>query len=293
MARKKAHEDHVNHEAWAIPYGDLVTLLLAFFVVMYAMSSVNEGKYRVLSESLSEAFSGKPRTVHPIQLGKTQISGSDRDRSPPSPSKGAAGPVAAMPLTKWQSRPQIDRYRKGGSASTLEIQADRAALVRASNQLQQISHRVETALANLIDKDLVTIRRGQFWLEVEIKSDILFPSGSALPQTSALATLEKLAGVLAPFPNPLRIEGYTDNVPINTAAFPSNWELSAARAASVVHLFQRVGIAPARLAVIGYGEFRPRESNATAEARNVNRRVVVVILSTDTESKDSPHGLQP
>lgn len=288
MARKKVHEDHVNHEAWAIPYGDLITLLLAFFVVMYALSSVNEGKYRVLAASLSEAFGGKPRSISPIQLGATQVRGSAPDHAPPTPSTSSRGPVSPMPLSKWQMRPQIDRYRKGGGLD-MGLQADRAAMARASSQLQQISVRVEEALGALIKNDLVKIRRGDFWLEVEIKSDILFASGSSVPQTSALPTLAKLADALAPFPNPLRIEGHTDNIPINTLAFPSNWELSSARAASVVHLFQRNGITPDRLAVIGYGEFRPREPNATAEGRNANRRVAIVILSTvDDSSAGSP-----
>lgn len=282
MARKKAHEDHANHEAWAIPYGDLVTLLLALFVVLYAMSSVNEGKYRVLAEALSEAFGGKPRSISPIQVGKVQPHGSKLDRAPPSIS-AAKGPVSPMPLTKWQTRPQIDRYRKSGMVDAFELHADRAAQARADAQLQQISDRVEEALASLIDHNLVSIHRTQFWLEVEIKSDILFASGVAIPQSSAVLTLEKLAAALAPFPNPLRIEGHTDNIPINTSTFPSNWELSAARAGSVVHLFQRSGIPPARLAVIGYGEYRPLGSNDTAEGRDTNRRVVVVILSTMSE----------
>lgn len=278
MARKQKHEEHQNHEAWAIPYGDLVTLLLALFVVLYALSSVNEGKYRVLADSLAEAFGGKPKTISPIQMGKAQVSGSARDRAPPSPVKGGAGPVAPMPLVKWKTKPQITRYRKGGAA---EGDGNGAVAERARVELQQISHRVEEALSSLIAKDLVTIRRGAFLLEVEIKSDILFASGSSMPQASALPTLEKLANALAPFPNPLRIEGHTDNVPINTSVFPSNWELSAARAASVVHLFQRDGISPERLAVIGYGEFLPNEPNTTAKGRNMNRRVVVVILATN------------
>src|SRR5690606_11386470 len=108
---------------------------------------------------------------------------------------------------------------------------------------------------------------------------ILFPSGVATLSPHAVNILEQLAATLAPFPNPIRVEGHTDNVPINTRAFPSNWELSAARAASVVHLFMRQGLAPERLAVIGLGEHRPIAANDTPEGRNANRRVVLVILS--------------
>jgi len=122
---------------------------------------------------------------------------------------------------------------------------------------------------------------------VEIRTDILFPSGSATLSQSAVPVIERLGGVLKPFENPIRVEGHTDNRPIKTAAFPTNWELSAARAASVVRLFARDGIDPTRLSVIGKGEFQPAQSNATAEGRNANRRVVIVILSTDGSVPDT------
>src|SRR5690606_3484889 len=98
VARRAQHEEHQNHEAWAIPYADLMTLLLAFFVVMYAISSVNEGKYRVLADSLSSAFGGPPRTVSPIQLGKTQLRGSAFDRPSIQTAASKAGPAAATPI---------------------------------------------------------------------------------------------------------------------------------------------------------------------------------------------------
>jgi chemotaxis protein MotB len=109
----------------------------------------------------------------------------------------------------------------------------------------------------------------------------LFPSGSATLSPAAIKALEQLAATLVTFPNPMRVEGHTDNRPISTAAFPSNWELSSARAASVVHLFTKRGVDPNRLAVIGLGENRPSVGNETAEGRNTNRRVVLVILSGD------------
>ena len=133
-------------------------------------------------------------------------------------------------------------------------------------------------MSDLIDRELVTVRRHGKWVEVEIRTDILFPSGVATLSPPAEQVLQQLADTLKPFPNAIRVEGHTDNRPINTPAFPSNWELSAARAASVVHLFTRAGMDPARLAVIGLGENRPSQSNATAEGRNANRRVLLVIL---------------
>jgi chemotaxis protein MotB len=273
MPRKHVHEDHANHEAWAIPYGDLITLLLAFFVVMYAISSVNEGKYRVLADAMSEAFGGKPKTIKPISLGVTQISGSEADRAPPVQTVGARGPVAPLPLQNWQRRPQVPRERAS------EIDSDRLVMAAAQAGLKMISDEIENALAGLIARDLVTIRRTELWVEVEIKSDILFASGVAQPMPEAVPTLAALANALEPFPNLIRIEGHTDNVPINTLLFPSNWELSSARAASVLHLFVQRGINPQRLTLIGNGEYRPVADNGTAEGRNANRRVLIVILA--------------
>lgn len=113
-----------------------------------------------------------------------------------------------------------------------------------------------------------------------MNTDILFSSGSATVASGSRPALLKLAEIIKPFKQPLRIEGHTDNVPISTATFPSNWELSSARAASVVHLFMNQGVDAARMTVAGMGEFRPIADNASAEGRNHNRRVVVVVLAT-------------
>jgi chemotaxis protein MotB len=254
--RRKRHEEHVNHERWAIPYGDLITLLLAFFVVMYAMSAVNEGKYRVLSQSMMEAFHGTSRVIAPSEMA-------------PSASPSAA--------------PVVDQQANGhGSALTpisLPGSAAQPAPTKEQQNLAAIQHSVEQALQPLIDKKLVVIRRTPNWLEIEIRTDILFPSGVARIAPQAQSVLGSLAGILAPFPNPLRIEGYTDNKPISTAAYPSNWELSAARAASVARLFSDHGVTPNRLGIMGWGEVRPIADNATEDGRNRNRRVMVVVLS--------------
>jgi chemotaxis protein MotB len=256
MARRHKHEEHANHEAWAIPYGDLITLLLAFFVVMYAMSSVNEGKYRVLSDSLVAAFNGAPKTMEPIQVGEKQV----------GPGANLAIDIAPQPMINGQPQRAIQPIVLAQHA-----QQQRDALAGVADEVEQ-------SMSDLIDRELVTVRRHGKWVEVEIRTDILFPSGVATLSPPAEQVLQQLADTLKPFPNSIRVEGHTDNRPINTPAFPSNWELSAARAASVVHLFTRAGMNPARLAVIGLGENRPSQSNATAEGRNANRRVLLVIL---------------
>ncbi len=272
MARRHRHEEHGNHEAWAIPYADLMTLLLAFFVVMYAISSVNEGKYRVVADSLTAAFGGAPRTINPVQVGNHQLQGADFDRPSPIKSGAKKGPSAPSPA------PNVTLL--AAMASQMNMAMDPRGLQSAQAQLQQIADDLERTLAPLIDDKLVTVKRSELWIEVQINSDILFPSGSAELQPLARETVGKLAHVLAQVPNAVRVEGYTDNRPINTWQFPSNWELSSARAASVVHLFVRDGIPPDRLAMIGYGEYRPVGDNATAEGRNANRRVLLIILAS-------------
>jgi chemotaxis protein MotB len=258
--RRKKHEEHANHEAWAIPYGDLVTLLLAFFVVMYAISSVNDGKYRLLSDSLNAAFRGTPTTTDVVQVGEKQLgSGADLRMS-----------IVQQVTLQGQPRSLLNPPKPV-----------LAGVDERTRELREMAEEVERAMASLIDADLVAVRRHDDSIEVEIKTDILFPSGVATVSAGATPVLAQLATTLRPFTNPIRVEGYTDDRPIRTAAFPSNWELSAGRAASVVHLLTDNGISPTRLAVVAYGEHRPLKPNDSAEARNANRRVVLVILNND------------
>jgi chemotaxis protein MotB len=163
----------------------------------------------------------------------------------------------------------------------------------AAAALTKVADEVARALDDLVKQDLVVMRRSEFWIEVEIKTDLLFPSGSAQLAPYAIDVIQRLGGALAPYPNPIRVEGHTDDKPIKTVAFYSNWELSAARAGSVVRVLQSRGVNPGRLAVIGYGEQRPVQSNDTEQGRNANRRVVVVILSTELQRKSDPADQQP
>jgi chemotaxis protein MotB len=279
---RKRHEEHTNHEAWAIPYGDLVTLLLAFFVVMYALSTLNEGKYRLLSDSLYAAFRGEPRTLEPVQLGQHQAgAGADsrtgvlQQQRPDSEQSPPAGPLV-------QLAPDVPKIAPTRAAALAEQAA------RRDEALARVADQVQMALGDLVQRNLVTVRRNEMWVEVELRTDILFTSGSAQPAPAAVPVLERLAQVLTPLPNGIRVEGYTDNVPIRTSVFYSNWELSAARAGSVVRVLAGQGVDAARLAVVGYGEQRPAQSNDTPEGRNANRRVVVVILATETKGDDAP-----
>jgi chemotaxis protein MotB len=278
--RRHKHEEHANHEAWAIPYADLMTLLLAFFVVMYAISSVNEGKYRVLSDSLFAAFRGSPRTLQPIQVGEKSVgSGADIQMTIVQQAMLEGQPRSMLePSPINVSAPRNGAHHAANTTYDSETSQSEAAVA----QLENVAREVEQAMATLVDQKLIAVRRHGHWVEVEIRTDILFPSGVATLEPAAVSVMKQLADTLKPFPNPIRVEGHTDNRPISTRAFPSNWELSSARAASVVHLFTESGLTPARLAVIGLGEYRPAKENSTEEGRNANRRVVLVILSGDT-----------
>ena len=280
MARKKKHhEDHVNHEAWAIPYADLMTLLLAFFVVMYAVSVVNEGKYRVMSNSIIEAFNGSSHVIAPMPQTRAQPHNIDPAIASPASQPGAATIPVSVPIP---GRPQMVRAVDSRAASSSS----------EKRNLDTIRDQVVRALQPLIDKQMVVVRKTTTWLEVELRTDILFPSGVARLSPQANDVLNSLASILKPFPNTVRIEGYTDDRPINTALFPSNWELSAARAASVARLFTEQGVDPTRLGIMGLGEFHPTADNATEDGRNRNRRVLVVVLSEDGQPQrienDSP-----
>jgi chemotaxis protein MotB len=264
MARKQKHEEHQNHEAWAIPYGDLVTLLFALFTVMYAVSSVNEGKFRVLSDSMIAAFSGPDKSIRPVNIG-------DKD-SGKGGDKQVLGVVSTAPV-------KIE-----GAGTLSDIPQSHAELSRMQREVQD-------SMQALIDANLVKVHRENKWLEIEINADVLFASGAGEFSPEAEPVLDKLAQVLKPFPNPIRVEGHTDDRPIKTAAFPSNWELSAARAASVVHQFTQQGVDPTRLEIVGFGQYRPLQPNDTPEGRNANRRVVVMVREEATA--DGSHEALP
>lgn len=273
---RKAHEEHGNHEAWAIPYGDLVTLLLAFFVVMYSLSSVNEGKYRILSDSLQAAFRGDTRTLEPIQVGDV--------RKGPEPREVPT--VIQLPLAEPPAIGQPGGGIGTGSGSGAFSSSPGADF---GETLESIADQVERAIGETLPAEWVVIRRGRHWLEVEIRTDLLFASGAAELATPAMPVIDKLGEILKKFPNPIHVEGHTDTVPINTLQFPSNWELSAARAATVVRRFAAQGIDPARMTLIGLGEQRPLASNDTFQGRDRNRRVVLVVL--DPAAEDDVSGL--
>ena len=269
MGRKKKPEEHVNHERWMVSYADFITLLFAFFVMMYSISIVNTGKFKVLSESLTAAFTDPARSLEPIQVGDLVRAPAEmQDQSFADPQPKPIRPVEMRQMAKL-------------------VDVDPEVLEKASKQLDEIQERVETAMAEMIEQGAITVQRSEFWIEIEMNSSVLFDSGSSILYPRVVPILTQLGRVMIDFPNHIHVEGYTDTVPINTEMFPSNWELSGSRAATVVRLFEFTGVKPDRLAAIGYGEFYPIADNENAEGRSRNRRVVAVVLAEIGEKIDA------
>lgn len=265
MARKRRHEEYENHERWLVSYADFITLLFALFVVMYSISSVNDGKYRVLSETLTDAFITSARSLDPIQVGE------EVRTIVPVAGEYAASELGAPESSQQEALP--DAVGEHVVASKTQPQANLAGTEAD----------LKATLAPFIANELISVTRTDRGVEVEMKSKMLFTSGSARLSRTAIKLLRDVAGILKSLPNDIVVEGHTDNVPIRTMLFPSNWELSAARAASVVHLLGRFKMKQDRMAAIGYGEHRPTTDNGSAKGRQKNRRVALIIKTLNNQ----------
>ena len=249
MARRKRPEEHENHERWLVSYADFITLLFAFFVVMYALSSVNEGKYRVLSDSMVSAF-----------------------RNAPIPTSGQM--PLMTPTPPMVPRPSIINNKE---------KAQEAVKQKQREKMRNVAKDILDVMAPLIAAGKVRVLETSRGVTIEINDSILFSPGQALLQPTLIKAMSAIAELLAASDFPITIEGHTDNVPINTAQFPSNWELSAVRATTVLRLFNDAGVAAERLTAIGYADTRPVEPNLLADGRARNRRVSILIDSAIPE----------
>jgi len=240
--RRREPEEHVNHERWLVSYADFITLLFAFFVVMYSISSINEGKYKIISQALVGVFNDAERALKPIPIGEER------------------------PKTVTPAKPLVN-----------DSDETAAGIQGTSDPLKSIADDISAAFGDLISSNQMTVRGNELWVEIELNSSLLFASADALPSDQAFTIIDKVAAILKPFENPIHVEGFTDNFPISTAQYPTNWELSSARASSIVRMLAMQGVNPQRLASVGYGEFQPVANNATVEGRARNRRVVLVV----------------
>lgn len=275
MSRKKEPEtEKENSERWLLTYSDLITLLMIFFVVLYSISKVDANKFQAIAESLSKALGGgipaKIDIADNPSGPKIMASGTPNNQSNTSTPQNNQTSSSAQTQLSGAQQGQGNAYQDNMTIEGIKAKLDKFA---ADNGIQ-------TRLVSSIEE------RG---LVVSIEDTLLFESGSADITPKAKEILKKISTVLAAAPNFIRVEGHTDNLPIHTSEFPSNWELSVIRATNVVQILATDGgIAPDRLSATGYGEYRPIASNNTDAGRAQNRRVDLIILRSKYELTEPP-----
>ena len=175
MARRRHHEEHENHERWLVSYADFITLLFAFFVVMYSISSINEGKYKIISQALVGVFNDAERALKPIPIGEER------------------------PKTVTPAKPLVN-----------DSDETAAGVGGTSDPLKSIADDISAAFGDLISSNQMTVRGNELWVEIELNSSLLFGSGDAMPSDIAFNIIDKVGAILKPFDNPIHVEGFTD-----------------------------------------------------------------------------------
>lgn len=264
MSRKKKAEPHANHERWLVSYADFITLLFAFFVVLYSSSQVDKRRIGQLSLAIQVAFQ---------QMGIFEASNT----------RPAISDTEPMPFSKVQMVENAPRVQD----ITRVANPPKGALVGAPDRpnMDEIKKQLEQSLAEEIHNHTVTVTPSREGIVVSLREVGFFDSGSIALRPEALPTLSAFVKVVAQRQVRIRIEGHTDNIPIHNSRFDSNWELSTARATEIIKLFiARYSIAPERLSASGYGEYYPVAPNDTLEGRATNRRVDLVILNSSSDT---------
>ncbi|GAV22529.1 OmpA/MotB family protein [Carboxydothermus pertinax] len=250
MKRRPHEGKKPNHERWLITYADMITLLMVMFIVLYALSNVDANKFRALADSLSKALGGGGIVL--TNVGPDVVTGSNASVS------------GSMGKSNNEQLPAVDEKDLKETANLAIIKTKVESYIKAKGLNASVT-------ATLEERGVV----------ISFKDAILFKLGSAELTPKARTIVRQIGEILLPLPNYIRIEGHTDNLPIKTSKYPSNWELSTARATSVVHeLIDELNFPPYRLSAIGYGEYRPKVPNNSEQNRQKNRRVDIVILKT-------------
>jgi len=259
--RRNKHARHANHERWLVSYADFITLLFAFFVVLYSSSQVDKRKVGKLALAIQVAF----QEMGVFQASTTQVPMNYNEPMPFSTVQEVENTQRTASVARVSSHP--DGTLGGG---------------REDGDLAQLQAELSATLAAEIERKEIAMRREPDGLVISLREAGFFESGAAQLKSTSQPAFDRIAGLLRERNCRVRIEGHTDNVPIHNAQFSSNWELSTARATEIVRLLiVREGYSPNRLGAAGYAEFHPVASNATAEGRAMNRRVDIVILRED------------
>ncbi len=272
MALKKEPEKHVNHERWLVSYADFITLLFAVFVVLYAMGQSDKQKVEEVVRAIQQSFG-------------MSTAGANSPKINVIPSQA----MTVIPSLKPESKaaPAAGRARSGQGKTRAE-----------EKDFRQIKSAVEAYLVKQGAQSKVTLEITRRGLIVSLKEAGFFNSGQANIKSEAYELINTIAEVMTQYNNPLRLEGHTDNIPMNTAQFSSNWELSTARATNAVkYLLKNFEVDATRISATGYAEFRPIADNSSTEGRAKNRRVDLVMLSGEAErgepQADQPQQVQP
>jgi len=270
VSRRKKRAGHANHERWLVSYADFITLLFAFFVVLYASSQVDKRKVGKLAMAIQVAF----QEMGIFQASTTQV---PMDLEEP------------MPFSRVQTVENLKRNADLGQVAGRPETGMGGG--EGNGDLEQLQHELESALTAEIGRREVSVRREPDGLVISLREVGFFESGSAAMKKGSRSTFDHIVEILLQRKYRLRIEGHTDNVPIHTPQFSSNWELSTARATEIVRtLIVRNGFDAARLSAAGYAEYHPIATNQTAEGRAANRRVDIVILREESPSRVPPPG---
>lgn len=269
MARKKKPPEHVNHERWLISYADFITLLFAFFVVMFSVSQVDSNKVGKFSEAFSEAVGIHNRGASGFFDGRGRLAVDAPGKKVEAPLDATAG--VRFPKTLVDLEARLDDVLRTDKAGAPARPGGPAPDARSA----------------------FTVLRRRMELVLRLDLDLLFDSGSDVKRHDATGVLDVIGAALHGEAVNIRVEGHTDDVPIHTAAFPSNWQLSTARATAVLmYLSQNAKVPPSRLSAAGYGEFQPVADNRTPDGRAKNRRVDIVV-SAAPEPDTAPAGEPP
>lgn len=250
--------DKSDTERWLVSYADYMTLLFALFLLLYSMATMEKEQFKKLQDTISRVFieaTDKQETGIQGQSVQPDIHPQSDFELYGSGLEDATGPTLLADNAKLE---HIDRTKRGSPLAAMQKDINRA-------------------LRSLVESDLAKVTLDEDWLTIELSSGLLFSSGSANSTSSASAVMTELTAILKQTNNYMRVRGYTDSVPIRTEQFPSNWELSVARAASIVRLLEELGIAPERMAIEGYGQYAPFAENTTAQGRSQNRKVVIAL----------------
>jgi chemotaxis protein MotB len=275
------HEEHVNHEAWVIPYADLLTLLMAMFIALFAMSTVDMSKFKELALGFNEALGGGK-----LDAG---IGGSGKATSPAIGEGNGAGPFDGGTLL-----PSNDPETSNKIATILAgLSKNRELKERERQTLEEVKHDIDEAARSLGLGGKVQTRTLENGLEVTLLTDrVLFDSGKADIEAEGMPLLEVIAEVLKELDNRVEIRGHTDGDPLRpNARFFDNLDLSSARANAVARLFSSLGVDRRRLMPVGYGDVRPIASNETASGKAKNRRVEIVVVSNQVDRALAEAGL--